>query len=276
VVASKKGPAALSALVASSQQAAAPWRKKLQQSHGNPQVASAALPTLVASRMVQLAVERMLQSAATGVEEGTVRLGLFSGLLIQRLLFSEGLTRKPVSLAAFRALWPLVVDRRKLMALVQPKGVYCFYSAELVTRLAGLVGARSCLEVAAGDGTLSRFLGDAGVQVRATDDHSWAHAVTFPEAVERLDATSALAKYAPQVVLCSFPPPGNTFERRVLADPGVALYVVVTTRHRFAAGDWAAYEASARLKPRLDEGLSRLVLPPELDPAVLVFEPASR
>jgi hypothetical protein len=49
---------------------------------------------------------------------------------------------------------------------------------------------------------------------------------------------------------------------------------VVTTRHRFAAGDWKAYEDSARLTMRLDERLSKLVLPPELDPAVLVFERA--
>jgi hypothetical protein len=272
VLAAKQGPSGLNALVASSQAAAAPWRKKLTQSHGDRRVMAAALPDLLAARMVRLGVEHMLQSAATGVEHGRVRLGLWSGLVIQKLLFSSGLTRKPASMTAFRALWPLVFDRRKLMPLVQQKGVYCFYSAELIEELARRIGPRECLEVAAGDGTLSRFLAGAGVKARATDDFSWAHAVTFPDSVERLDAAAALKKYRPKVVVCSFPPPGNTFEQRVLADPGVELYLVLTTRHRFAAGDWAAYEASARLKLSADARLSRQLLPPEVDPAVLVFE----
>lgn len=273
VAASKGGPQALDALIKQTRSVAAPWRARVERSHGNPQVLTQALPSLVAARMAQLALERMLQSAATGIAEGTVRLGLLRGLLVQQLLFSKGLTRKPVSLTAFRALWPLVGgDRRKLLALVQPKGIYCFYSAALIAQLALLFAGRECLEVAAGDGTLTRFLTAAGVPARATDDFSWAHAVTYPENVERLDAAAALAKYRPKVALCSFPPPGNTFERRLLADPNLELYVVVTTRHRFAAGDWAAYEASPRLTLTVDERLSKLVLPPELDPVVLRFE----
>ena len=59
------------------------------------------------------------------------------------------------------------------MPLVEPRGIYCFYSGALVARLAALIGARSCVEIAAGDGTLSRFLRDAGVDVVATDDASW-------------------------------------------------------------------------------------------------------
>jgi hypothetical protein len=274
LAASKQGPAALNVLLASVRSAAAPWRERVQKSHGNPQVLAQALPKLATARMAQLAIERILQSAATGVEEGTVKLGLFRGFLIQRLLFGKGLARKPASLAAFHALWPLMgSDRRKLMALVQPRGIYCFYTGELIRELKRRIAGRECLEVAAGDGTLSRFLTAHGVPARATDDFSWSHAVTYPADVEKIDAAAALRKYQPKVVLCSFPPPANTFEQRVLADPNVDLYVVVTTKHRFAAGDWAAYEASTRLKPVADDTLGRMVLPPELDPAVLVFEP---
>jgi hypothetical protein len=269
---SKQGPAALEQLVQAARASAKAWREKIAASHGNPQVLEAGLPAVIAARMTVLSVEQMLQAAATGVVEGPVRLGLWSGLLIQNLLFAKGLERKPASLTAFRLLWPLVFDRRKLMPLVQQRGIYCFYSKALVSALAGLIGARPAVELAAGDGTLSRFLSRAGVSIRATDDFSWSHAVTYPADVEKLDAARALATHQPKAVVCSFPPPNNTFEQRVLADARVERYLVVTTRHRFAAGTWSAYEQAKGWSWRVDEGLSRLVLPPELDPAVLVFE----
>ncbi len=269
---SKQGPAALEQLVRAARSSANGWREKIAASHGNPQVLEAGLPAVVAARMTVLSVEQMLQAAATGVVEGPVRLGLWSGLLIQNLLFSRGLERKPASLTAFRLLWPLVIDRRKLMPLVQQRGIYCFYSKELVSALAGLLGSRPTVELAAGDGTLSRFLSRAGVSIRATDDFSWSHAVTYPADVEKLDAVRALSTHQPTAVVCSFPPPNNTFEQRVLADPRVERYLVVTTRHRFAAGTWSAYEQAKGWSWRVDETLSRLVLPPEVDPAVLVFE----
>ena len=53
--------------------------------------------------------------------------------------------------------------------------------------------------------------------------------------------------------------------------PSVDTYVVVTTRHRFAAGDWHAYEGQTAFDVADDLRLSRLVLPPEIDPAVMVF-----
>jgi hypothetical protein len=137
--------------------------------------------------------------------------------------------------------------------------------------LTALLAGRPALEVAAGDGTLSRFLNAAGAQVQASDDQSWKHVVTYPAEVERMGAAAAVQRKAPRAVLCSFPPPGNEFERQVLAAPSVELYVVVTTRHRFAAGDWSAYESQRAFDWAIDEPLSSLVLPPEVDPAVLVF-----
>jgi hypothetical protein len=268
----RKGPAALEQLVRAARSGSKGWRDKLAASHGNPQVLAGALPAVVAERLTVLAVEQMLQAAATGQQHGTVKLGLWSGLIIQRLLFARALERKPASLTAFKLCWPLVIDRRKLMPLVQPRGIYCFYSKELVRELAARIAARPCLEIAAGDGTLSRFLAAAGVTIRATDDFSWAHAVTYPEQVERLDAARALARHAPKAVICSFPPPGNDFERAVLASPGVERYFMIGTRHRFAAGNWTAYEQAKGWKWKIDDALSALVLPPELDPAVVVFE----
>ena len=156
------------------------------------------------------------------------------------------------------------------MPLVRPKGIYCFYSSALVTRLAALVAGRPCLEIAAGDGTLSRFLGERGVEVTATDDHSWEHAIRFPEHVVRQDARAALRAHSPQVVLCSWPPPGNTFERAVFATPSVQLYVVVGSNEH-GSGNWADYRAQQDFEMVHDREMSRLVVPHEQDNIVLVF-----
>jgi hypothetical protein len=266
-------PEALQALVAEALARAAPWRERVARSHANPAVLAEALPRLATARLTRLAVERTLLAAATGQAGGTVRLGWLAGRMIQALLFRRGLERKPVWWPAFRLLWPLVPGRRRLMPLVLPRGIYCFYSGALVRAMAGLAAGRGeVLEVGAGDGTLARFLSAEGCPVRATDDGSWSHAIAYPAEVERIDAATALARHRPRVVVCSFPPPANGFERKVLAAAHVERYLVITSRHRHAAGDWDAYEAQRDFAWRIDERLSRLVLPPELDPAVLVFE----
>jgi hypothetical protein len=261
-------------LVARARAAAAPWRARLGQSGGNPKVARAALPYLVRERMARLAVEQLVSGAVatTTGASGTLRFGWWSGTLVQRLFFAGGLARKPASMGWFRALWPLVTQKKALMPLVEPKGIYCFHSGALVRALAGMIGDRPALEIAAGDGTLSRFLRAEGTQVVATDDHSWQHAITFPADVERLNAKDALARHLPRVVICSWPPPENTFEREVFRTPSVERYIVITTRHRFAAGTWSDYESQTAFTRTEDQALSRLVLPPEIDPVVLIFD----
>lgn len=250
---------------------AAQWQKRVQQSAANPKVFEAAFPHLLRHRLARLALAQTSAALAARETSGSVRLGWWSGSLIQLLLFRRGLERKPASLRAVRFWWRWISDRRLLMPLVQPRGIYCFYSAELIDALAHLIAGRPCLELAAGDGTLSRFLGARGTTVTATDDASWSHAITYPASVERLDAKRALRTHAPKVVLCSWPPPGNTFEKAVFETDSVELYVVIGSRHRFAAGDFATWERQTRFEMQLDEGLSALVLPPELDSAVYVF-----
>jgi hypothetical protein len=217
------------------------------------------------------ALNQAYLSATTGVTSGTVRLGLIGGFLAQRLLFVRDLQRKPVSMIGFRLIWPLIRSRRVLMPLVRPKGIYCFYSRRLIHRLARLIGTRSCLEIAAGDGTLTAFLLAAGVQVTATDDHSWSDAVRYPDHVACQDAGQALRAHCPQVVICSWPPPGNSFERQVFATPCVELYIVITTHHEISAGDWTAYRDQRDFDLVDDPQLGRLVLPSTLDGAVLIF-----
>jgi len=247
------------------------WTRRIEKSGQNPQVIAGALPHLIKSRMLLQGLEKCYLAAASGKASGKIRFNLINGLIIQRLLFRKGLVRKPVSLGWFKFWWPLISQKRFLMPLVQSQGIYCFYSRALIEALAGLIDRRSCLEIAAGDGTLAALLTEAGVQVTATDDFSWSHAIQYSDRVEKLDARQALEKYQPQVVLCSWPPPGNPFEKEVFSTPSVELYVVIGSRYRFAGGNWEAYSAQQMFEWQADPRLSGFVLPPELESSVLVF-----
>jgi hypothetical protein len=247
------------------------WHQRVRNSRNNAKVIESAKPYVIRSRMAILAMRQCYQAAAQGKASGKIRFNLINAYIIQRLLFSRHLTRKTASLKQFRFWWRFVTQKRLLMPLVQPKGIYCFYSRELIEALRALIGDRTCLEIGAGDGTLARFLAEKGLNICATDDHSWKHAIEYPQTVERLGARQALAKYQPQAVICSWPPPGNTFEQKVFSTRSVELYIVVGSRHRFAAGNWDSYAAQDRFEWAIDHSLSSLVIPPELDNAVIIF-----
>jgi hypothetical protein len=229
------------------------------------------LRQIIRYRMAHSAVKQHCIAIATGIESGKVRFNLLNGFVAQKLLFADGLERKPVSMFWFRMLWPLIWQKRLLMPLVQPEGIYCFYSKQLIVALAEKIGTLSCLEIAAGDGTLTRFLAHQGVQIKATDDYSWEHSVRYPEWVARRDAKEALRLHTPEVVICSWPPAGNNFERQVFRTRTVQLYIVIGSRHRFAAGNWGDYRQQTTFSCEEDRELSRLVLPPELDAGVYLF-----
>lgn len=245
--------------------------KKLQSSRGDRKILESVEIQLVRNRMAQLAVKQHCISEATGIEKGKVRFNLLNGFIAQKLLFSDGLERKPVSLTLFNLLWPMLWQKRMLMPLVQPEGIYCFYSKQLIEALVRLIASRPCLEIAAGDGTLSRFLRDRRVNITATDDYSWKHEVKYSESVVRMDAKDALQTYSPEIVICSWPPAGNNFERQVFRTRSVKTYIVIGSRHRFAAGNWNDYREQSSFDYREEHEMSRLVLPPELDSAVYIF-----
>ena len=242
---------------------------------GNPQAnRDAALSQFVRSRMAHESVKKLSLSvlaADTGVTKGKLRFNLFNGFVAQKLLFSSGLKRKPVSLFWFRLFWPLVWQKKRLMPLVQPKGIYCFYSRALVKALAAMIASRSCLEIAAGDGTLTLFLREQGVELTATDNHGWGNSMAYPDWVIKQDASEALATYTPEVVICSWPPAQNDFERYVFNTPSVQLYIVIGNRHQFAFGNWKDYTQQSIFSLGEDDVLSKMVLPPELEPVVYVF-----
>ncbi len=247
------------------------WMKRIRASKMSRKVVESALPHLARSRMALLAVDKCYLAAATGKASGKIRFNLLNGIIVQKLLFSRHLTRKMASIGWFRFWWPFITQKRLLMPLVQRRGIYCFYSRSLIERLSALIGNRSCLEIGAGDGTLARFLQQAGVKIRATDDHSWSHIILYPESVERLDAGRALEKYQPQSVICSWPPPGNDFERRVFSTQSVDLFIVIGSRYPFASGNWNDYRRQRDFEGITDPDLSSLVLPPDLESSVILF-----
>jgi hypothetical protein len=247
------------------------WHHKIRQSRSNAKAIESAMPHLIKSRMALLAINQCYHAAATGKASGRVRFNLFNGYIIQKLLFSHHLSRKPASLKWFRFWWRFVSQKRFLMPLMQPKGIYCFYSQELIKELCILIGDRNCLEIGAGDGTLMRFLADKGIRIHATDNYSWSHIVEYPETVEKLSAKQALGQYQPQAVICSWPPPGNTFEQKVFSTRGVEIYIVIGSRYKFAGGNWDSYAAQDRFEWSIDHKLSSMIIPPELESAVLIF-----
>jgi hypothetical protein len=95
--------------------------------------------------------------------------------------------------------------------------------------------------------------------------------------VLKQDAHDALRERRPEVVLCSWPPAGNPFEKWVFKTPSVSTYIMIGSRSEAGAGNFADYRAAAdAFTMTLDEELSPLVLPPEIDPAVYVFERRDR
>jgi len=238
---------------------------------GNSKILESGLTHVLRYRMAHLAVKQHFVSVASGVESGKIRFNFLNGFIAQKLLFSHGLERKPVTMFWFKLFWPLIWQKRLLMPLVQPEGIFCFYSTGLISGLVDLTGQRKCCEIAAGDGTLSRFLMAKGVNITATDDYSWEHSVKYPDWVIKRNAKEALSMERPEVVICSWPPANNAFEKHIFKTRSVQMYIVIGSRHQFAAGNWDEYGRQANFECQEEKSLSRLVLPPELDSAVYVF-----
>ena len=232
------------------------------------------LSAFIRSRMAREVIKKLCLTtlaADAGVKKGKLRFNLLNGYIIQKLLFTKGLKRKPASLFWFNLIWPLVWQKKRLMALVQPRGIYCFYSRALIEALTKMIASRSCLEIGAGDGTLTRFLTCNGVKMTASDSYDWKNVVNYPEWVVKLDAREALSTQTPEVVICSWPPSENVFERYVFNTLSVQLYIVIGSRHHFAFGNWKDYRQQTTFTLEEDAQLGALLLPPELGSAVYVF-----
>lgn len=241
---------------------------RITRSQLNPKVLEASFPKLVKARILVLLLRNYNLHARTGVE-GRVRFDRYNAAVLQWLLFQgPGFVRKPVSLFWYNLCWPWLSQKKFLMPLVNKKGIYCFYSRALVRRLARLLRGKKTIEIAAGDGTLARFLHQEGLEAAASDDGSWDQFVEYPADVEILNARDALAKHAPEAVVCSWPPRGNSFEQKVFDCASVNLYVVIGGPD---AGNAETYALQTGFSQTLDPKLSKLVLPREQGNTVRIF-----
>jgi hypothetical protein len=199
------------------------------------------------------------------------RTNPLNSYLLQKLLFGRGNERKPVSLFWFRVVWPLLWQRKLFLDSIELRGLYCFYSKALINELTKLIGTKPCLEIAAGDGTLARFLENQGSRITATDNQSWKFAIQYPETVVCLEVEEALKQYQPETVLCSWPPRNNDFEDHIFKSTSVQTYIVISSELESASGNWATYRNQNAFSFTQNKMLSKLVLPPELKPAVYIF-----
>ncbi|WP_435921641.1 hypothetical protein [Paenibacillus sp. DYY-L-2] len=247
--------------------------KKIRRSGYNETTVNAFLPVIIKARFAMHLLEHLAVAASSSGNSKKARLNLWDGAILQKLLFKKDFERKPVSMGLFKFFWRLVGDKKLLMPLVNKKGIYCFYSKALIKELSRLIGSRKCIEIAAGDGTLTRFL-NKYINCKATDDYSWAHYITYPSSVEKADAKTALQKYSPEVVICSWPVPDNTYEKHVFKTGSVDLYIVIGTKDPALTGDFDAYNTignTGSFSMEMDERLSSLILPPSDQNAVFIF-----
>lgn len=244
---------------------------KISKSGMNETTVNAFLPNVIKARFAIYLLEQLNIAESSKTPTANVRFNLWDGTILQKLLFKKAFERKPVSLGLFNIFWKLIVNKKILMPLVNKKGIYCFYSKALVKELAKLIGDKKCLEIAAGDGTLTRFLNKAGIPCTATDDYSWKHYIEYPAFVEKADAKTALLKYSPEVVLCSWPVPKNPYEKHVFKTDSVDLYIVIGTKSSTYTGDFEAYHNADQFTMELSERLSALILPPSNENAVYLF-----
>ncbi len=192
--------------------------------------------------------------------------------LAQKLFFKPDYARNCPRLWLAKLVWPLIKNKGGISYILQKQGIYSVYTREFVKKMAHLLKPYAqIIEIAAGDGTLSLELEKFGVKVHATDNHSWHSSVRYPDWVENCDATSALDRYQPQAVICSWPPPGNTFEKQIFLRSSVQVYLVIVSQHEYAAGDFSSYlqQKTFTMEEALD--LNAMLLPPESQQRVLIF-----
>lgn len=247
--------------------------KKIAKSGYNEKTLNAFMPNIIKARFAIFLLQRLIFASSTNKIKNKTRLNIWDGFILQKLLFEKDLIRKPVSLGLFTFFWKFIVNKKVLLPLVNERGIYCFYTKQLINNLSTILDGKYCVEIATGDGTLTKFLKDKNINCIATDDFSWDYFINYPDFVEKANAKAALNKYNPEVVLCSWPVPNNSYEKHVFKTKSVELYIVIGTKNPKITGDYDAYynAASENFTMELDERLSSLILPPSEDNAVYLF-----
>jgi hypothetical protein len=244
---------------------------KISNSSFNSKTIDAFLPSIIKARFALYLLEQLTIASTSKDATKRIRFNLWDGTILQKILFKKGFERKPVSLSVFKFFWKFITNKN-IMPLINQKGIYCFYSKPLINKLSRIIAGRKCIEIAAGDGTLTKFLNEKGIDCIATDDYSWQHYITYSDCVEKIDAKVALQKYNPEVVICSWPVPRNTYEKHVFNTNSINTYIVIGTNNPLISGDFESYYNTNEFTMELDKELSSLILPPSNENAVYIFQ----
>jgi len=224
---------------------------------------------LIEIRMTLYSIHRKLYDVLT--DQRLPTLSKRDEKIAQWLFFTRNFERKDVSSLWFPMLWRLILDKKGVISALKIRGIYCVFSHQLGLSLKNIINSRSCIEIGAGDGSLTLLLEKSGATLAASDDRSWHHRIQYPDWVEPLDAASALKKYNPKVVICSWPPPDNFFERQILNYASVETYIAIGSLHSFGSGDRKTYEQGYGFKMENRPDLSKLIFPHEIGNEVLIF-----
>ncbi|MDB4975469.1 MAG: hypothetical protein JWN48_3810 [Myxococcaceae bacterium] len=173
---------------------------------------------------------------------GSARVRRARAQLAQALWTTRGQRKLPSESELDRALSGVSAEELDWVCELSPLApLYLLPTRRFVQQLVRSLRAlevTEVLEVAAGDGFLSRCLQRAAPEltVRATDSGAWTSprarmneaerraldsadvpGLRLGESVERLSARRAIERYRPQLVLCSWLPPGNLLDTLVRA-----------------------------------------------------------
>jgi hypothetical protein len=250
------------------------WKVRAAKSGNNPKVVKMAFPHLLRGRLIFLALEEQLGVAVKkGNQMRGDKLNIYNKVIVNNLVKMNKIGTKPHKISRMNFYWRFVTQKRTALAGLGKSGRYCIYTSEFISLLADNLRGKKVLEIGAGNGLLAKLLADKGVDIIATDDFSWSDKISFGPNVEKLAASQALSKYSPEVVLCSWSPPGNDFEAQVFKTSSVRTYIAIGCTHDFASGNRKTYSAADRhFTCNTANGLAGRLFPAEINSEVLVFE----
>jgi hypothetical protein len=225
---------------------------------------------IVKAQMTLLAIEQF-SDVMTGKVAAQPRLG--DKIRFKFFLLSKIIRGSLFSVANFDRRWRALSDPMWAAGELQRSGVWSVPTAEFAQKIVELCAGRKVLELGAGLGVLFSGLKSLGVNISAVDDDSWQISGWGRGAdnIQKMDASLALKSLSPEVVICSWPPPGNKFEVDVFKTESVQMYIVILSKQPFASGNWSAYKNQNQFDCTTIPALNGSLRPIEAEQQVFVF-----